>query len=257
MPKLPLTILITTFNEADHIHKIINNVIDWADEIMVVDSFSTDETVVILQQFKDITFFQRKYLGPADQKNWAIPQAKYPYVLILDADERVTPAAKQEINALFQDNSISKFDVYHVGFQLFFMGERVNYSGWQNDKPIRLIHRDKGRYNQNQVHEVIDSTGLKVGSLKNKCEHYTFKDLDTFLKKQMRYALWSAQDYELKTGRITAWHLLVKPFFRFFKHYVLKFGFLDGKIGFIISSIMAWNVFSRYMHLLEMRKLSK
>ena len=257
MPKLPLTILITTFNEADHIKAILNNVINWASEIIIVDSFSTDETVAIIQQFDGIILFQRKYSGPADQKNWAIPQAKYPHVLILDADERVTPAFKQEVETMFQDNSIDKFDVYHVGFQLFFMGTPVKYSGWQNDRPIRFIHRDKGRYNQNQVHEVIETKGLKVGFFKNRCEHYTFKDLDTFLKKQMRYAAWSAQDHESKTGRITFWHLLIKPFFRFFKHYILKLGILDGKIGFIISAMMAWNVFSRYVHMIEIRKSSK
>jgi glycosyltransferase involved in cell wall biosynthesis len=257
MPKLPLTILITTFNEAHHIEAILNNVMNWASEIIVVDSFSTDETVAILQQFDGIILFQRKYLGPADQKNWAIPQAKYPHVLLLDADERVTPALKQEIESLFKYDNIDKYNVYNIYFQHFVMGQRVQYSGWQNDKTIRLIQRDKARYNQNLVHEEIETIGLKVGFLKNRLDHYTFKDLDTFLKKQMRYAKWSAQDYEPKTGRITAWHLLIKPFFRFFKHYVLKFGFLDGKVGFIISAIMAWNVFSRYANIVEMRKLSK
>jgi glycosyltransferase involved in cell wall biosynthesis len=257
MPKLPLTILITTFNEAHHIKAILNNVIDWASEIMVVDSFSTDETVAILQQFDGIILFQRKYVGPADQKNWAIPHAKYPYILILDADERLTPALKQEIEAMFENDNIDKYNVYNIGFQHFFMEKFVKYSGWQNDKTIRLIQRDHARYNQNQVHEEIETTGLKVGMLKNKLEHYTFKDLDTFLKKQMRYAVWSAQDHEPHTGHITIWQLLIKPFFRFFKHYVLKFGFLDGKIGFIISAIMAWNVFLRYVNIVEMRKSSK
>jgi glycosyltransferase involved in cell wall biosynthesis len=257
MPKLPLTILITTFNEAHHIKAILNNVINWASEIMVVDSFSTDETVAILQQFDGIILFQRKYVGPADQKNWAIPQAKYSHVLILDADERLTPALKQEIEGMFENNTIDKCNVYNIGFQHFVMGKRVQYSGWQNDKTIRLIQRDQARYNQNQVHEEIETNRLKVGMLKNKLEHYTFKDLDTFLKKQMRYAAWSAQDHESRTGRITIWHLWIKPFFRFLKHYVLKLGFLDGKIGFIISAIMAWNVFLRYVNLVEMRKLSK
>jgi glycosyltransferase involved in cell wall biosynthesis len=257
MPKLPLTILITTFNEAHHIEALLQNVTDWAAEIMVVDSFSTDKTFTILQQFDGIKLFQRKYVGPADQKNWAIPQAQYPYILILDADERVTPALKAEIETVLKDESKNKSNVYRIGFQHFFMGKRVQYSGWQNDTAVRLIPRDKARYNQNQVHEEIDTQDLKVVFLKNKLEHYTYKDLDTFLKKQMRYAQWSAQDYEPKTGNITAWHLFVKPVFRFFKHYVLKFGFLDGKIGFIISAIMAWGVFSRYVHLIEMRKASK
>jgi glycosyltransferase involved in cell wall biosynthesis len=254
MSKLPITVLITTFNEAQHMEALLQNVSNWAAEILVIDSFSTDNTIAIIQQFEQIRCLQRKYIGPADQKNWAIPQATYSTVLLMDADERLTPALKLEIEAILVTNSFNNYDVYRIGFQHFFMGKRVQYSGWQNDTAVRLIQRDKARYNQNQVHEEIDTTHLKVGLLKYKFEHYTYRDLDTFLKKQMRYAAWSAQDYAPKTGQITVWHLWVKPFFRFFKHYVLKLGFLDGKVGLVISAIMAWGVFLRYVHIAEMRR---
>jgi uncharacterized membrane protein (UPF0182 family) len=95
---------------------------------------------------------------------------------------------------------------------------------------------------------------LTIGFLKNKFEHYTFKDLNHFIEKQKRYALWSADDKNHSTGKINYFHLIIKPFARFFKHFIIKRGFLDGHIGFMISAIAAWSVFLRYAYMLEKRR---
>lgn len=275
---LPLTVIFTTFNEAHNIGIALDTVRGWASEIIVVDSFSTDNTPSIVQQYSEINFFQREYLGPAFQKNWAIPLANNEWVLLMDADERVSKKMQLEIaeilrgypmsdvrcsmsdsSQLITHNShlITQKDCYWIGFIHYFMGKKVLYSGWQNDKTIRLIKRDKCRYNNNKVHEEIITTDLQVGQLKNKFEHYTFKDINHFITKQLRYAAWSAQDKENSTGRITYFHLLLKPFFRFCKHFILKKGFLDGYVGFIISAVAAWSVFMRYVYMLENRKVLK
>lgn len=222
-----------------------------AQEIIVVDSFSTDNTPQLAQKFTD-KVWQRAYQGPAEQKNWAIPQASHDWVLLLDADERVSPELWQAIGQIVAQNP--DVDAYHIPRKSQFMGRWIKYSGWQNDSVIRLIRRDKCRYNAVQVHEEIDTTGLRVGRLVPKLEHYTYKNLSHFLEKQRRYAEWSARDKIATTGRIGLFHLLLKPTFRFFSHYVLKLGILDGRQGFIISAIMGWSVFLRYLYMLELRQ---
>ena len=268
---LPLTVIFTTYNEAPNIRAALESVAAWVAEIIVVDSFSTDETMEIVKNFGGIQHFQRAYFGPADQKNWAIPQAKNEWVLLMDADERATPAMREEIAEILRGPSdlknkendvvtndktwvINDFDGYWIGFTHFFMGKKVRYSGWQNDKTVRLIRRDKCRYNGNRVHEEIVTEGLKIGRLVSKFDHYTFRDIEHFVQKQQRYAAWSAIDHENKTGKITAFHFVIKPLFRFFKHYFLKLGVLDGKIGFIIAAVAAWSVFLRYVKIVENRQ---
>jgi glycosyltransferase involved in cell wall biosynthesis len=266
-PKTNISVIFTTFNEAHNIKAAIDTVFEWADDIIVVDSFSTDATIDIIKSYPTIRLFQRKYEGPANQKNWAIPQAKHAWVLLMDADERTTTEMRLEITEILlryeipipsgrgSENTLQSknFDCYWMGFTHFFMGKKVRYSGWQNDKTIRLIQRDKCHYNDNRVHEEINMDGLNVGYIKNKFPHYTFKDIQHFVAKQERYARWSAEDHDLKTGQITYFHLFFKPIFRFFKHFVLKKGFLDGKVGFVISAVAAWSVFLRYVYLIEKR----
>jgi glycosyltransferase involved in cell wall biosynthesis len=276
---VPLTVIFTTFNEEDNIGIALDTVRGWASDIIVVDSFSTDKTESLVRQYSEIRFLQHEYTGPAFQKNWAIPLAKYKWVLLMDADERVSSDMQLEIADLLRgEEGISdsrfqipdstqrntqyaihntQYDCFWIGFTHYFMGKKVRYSGWQNDKTIRLIQRDKCRYNNNQVHEEIMTDGLEVGHLRNKFAHYTFKNIKHFVAKQERYAAWSAQDKDKTTGKITYFHLLLKPFFRFFKHFILKKGFLDGYVGFIISAVAAWSVFMRYVYMLDNRKKAK
>ena len=246
----PITVIFTTFNEAHNIAAAIESVC-WADELIVVDSFSSDQTVEIAKRMGAVVF-ERKYSGPGDQKNWAIPKAKNEWVLLMDADERVTTQLRKEIENTVSFNT--SYDAYWIGFQHYFMNRLVRHSGWGNDKTIRLIRRDKCRYNNSRVHEEIITKDIDVGILKNRFEHYTYKDIDHFIDKIQRYSSWSAEDYEPKTGHITWYHLVLKPVFRFLKHYVWKLGFLDGKVGFIISAIMAWGVMMRYVKIMEIRE---
>lgn len=246
--KLPITIIIPTFNEEDHIAELLQQV-TWAEEILVVDSFSTDRTVELVQQ-SSAKLLQRTYTGPADQKNWAIRQAKHNWVLILDADERLTPALEVEIKNLVQAETIT-YAGYWIYRQNYFMGKQMHYCGLDRDKVIRLIQRDLCAYDNKQVHEEIESTG-EIGFLKSKMEHYTYKNLAHFLSKNERYALWSAEDHLPKVKKVSSWHLFVKPIGRFLSQYIFKRGFLDGQAGFIFCVIMAWGVFLRYARIKEL-----
>ncbi len=248
--KHKVSVIITTFNEEVSIERALASVA-WADDILVVDSFSTDETVNIAQAY-GARVEQRTYQGPADQKNWAIPQAKHEWILLLDADEEVTPELEAEVKGWIEKDEIP-FDVAWIGRDNFFLGQPIRYSGWQGDKVVRFFHRDKARYDDVQVHEEIVTTGLRVTTLQARLQHYTYRDLDHFLDKMRRYAAWSAQDHAGRTPRVTLYHLWLKPTFRFFKHYILQQGFRDGKAGFMVSAIMAWGVFLRYAKLKELR----
>ena len=257
MFRLPITVIITTFNEAHNIEAALLSVNVCADEIIIVDSFSSDSTCEIIQnKFPCVKLLERSYSGPSDQKNWAIPQAKNNYILLMDADERATPEMWQEIETILKIPE-TICDAYWIGFIHFFMGQQVRYSGWQNDKTIRFIQRDKCRYNNNRVHEEILTEGLNIGIFKSKFLHYTYKDTVHFVRKQVRYARWSAEDHDAETNHITWYHLAIKPFYRFLKHFIFKLGFLDGRVGLIISSVAAWSVFMRYVFLLEKRKVKE
>ena len=248
-----LSVIITTFNEEHNIQGVLESVA-WADEVIVVDSFSEDRTVEIARQYTR-RVMQRQYTGPANQKNWAIPQASHEWILLLDADERVPEKLKLEIQKYLNQESIA-YDAFWIGRRNFFMGKEVHYSGWQGDAVVRFFRRDLCRYNDKQVHEEVITEGLRVGYLDNKLLHYTYHNMDHFLAKMRRYARWSAQDYSKKTKRVTAFHLFFKPLFRFFKHYLLQLGFLDGKVGLVVSVVMAWGVFLRYANLMERKRMN-
>lgn len=250
----PLSVIITTHNESEHIGPLLAH-LDWVSDILVVDSFSNDDTVAQAQA-AGARVVQRQYTGPADQKNWAIPQAKHPWILLLDADERVPDALKEEIINWLKQPEIP-YDCFWIKRRNFFMGQEIKYSGWQGDAVVRFFRRAVCRYNDLQVHEEIETTGLRVATLKNKMLHYTFKDATHFLDKTRRYARWSAQDYVARTGQVKWFHLFGKPAFRFFKHFLLKGGFRDGKVGLVVSVLMAWGVFLRYLYIFEGQRQNK
>ena len=147
MSATPLTVIISCFNEEKMIGDCLASV-RFADEIIVVDSFSTDRTLEIARPVVT-KLLQHEYVNPAAQKNWAIPQATHQWILILDADERATPELAAEIQAILQN---PKNDGYWIRRRNFFWGREIRYGNWQNDKVLRLFRRDKGRYVDVQVH---------------------------------------------------------------------------------------------------------
>ena len=247
LPKL--TAIIPTKNEAHNIEAALKSVL-FADEIMVVDSFSTDETVQLARTYTDFVL-QREYDYPASQKNWAISQASHEWVLLLDADERIPHELQMEIIEILKNGTDkSAFWIYRRNH---FMGKPIRFSGWQNDRVIRLIRRDKCRYADKLVHEEIETNG-EVGVFKNRMLHFTYTDLKTYLEKMDRYTTWAAMEKMKKNRRVNFFHLGIKPLYRFFTHYFLRFGFLDGKHGLIISVLSAYSVFLRYVKIFRLKE---
>jgi glycosyltransferase involved in cell wall biosynthesis len=244
-----LSVVLVTLNESHNIVGVLESV-KWADEIIIVDSFSTDDTCEIAKKYTE-KIYTRPFVSFSDQKNWAIEKAGHEWILLIDADERITPELREEIQAVLKKEI--QFDAFDLSRDNYFMGQKIRFSGWQGDTIVRLIKKSKCRYQNLNVHEVIEIKGLRMGHLRHKMTHYTFKDMDHFLDKMNKYAKLSALDYFDKTPHVGWYHLWVKPAFRFFKHFILKLGFLDGKVGFIISVLMSWGVFLRYFKIKEMR----
>lgn len=248
---LPITVLIPTLDEADNLSVLLPLLQGKAGEILVADSYSKDATVELALEH-GARIVQRVYDYPAAQKNWAIPQARYEWVLIFDADERPTPELWDEIR-----DKIERPDgcqAYWIRRLNHFGGRRLRYSGWQGDRVIRLLRRDQCRYTDRRVHEEIDTRGLRIGHLRAPMLHFTYRDMDHFLAKMQRYSRWAAQDlHERGRRRVNGFHLWLKPAFRFFKHFVWQGGFLDGRTGLTVSAIMAWGVFLRYAYLMEIQ----
>jgi glycosyltransferase involved in cell wall biosynthesis len=252
MPRQKITALIPTFNEEKNIRDCIQSV-KWADEIFIVDSHSTDRTLEIARQFTN-RIVQHQYVNSAAQKNWAIPQASHSWVLIVDADERVTPALKNEILQILRSNNNA--DGYYIFRKNHFMGKPINFCGWQRDKVLRLFKRDLGRYQQRHVHADVIING-KTDTLKNKLLHYTFNTFDQYMKKFDRYTSWAADDRAKKTPLVKWHHITLRPAWRFFRQYFLQLGFLDGLAGLIICSLSAYSVFLKYAKLWELHQKNK
>ncbi|NCG03728.1 MAG: glycosyltransferase [Bacteroidetes bacterium] len=229
-----ISAIVTTYNEEKNIENCLNS-IEWADEILVIDSFSTDNTVPLCEKF-GARVLQRKYNYAADQKNWAIPQAKHPWIVLLDADEMVSENLAAEIKEILRTRP--KQTAFWVRRTNFFLGKKVRFCGWQNDRVVRLFYRDYHRYENKMVHAEIEHT-KPFGSLNSTIIHHTTSNLEHYTKKIERYAHYAAQSYIKKNKNIGLFNLYIKPTFKFLNSYILRGGVLDGKTGWIICKLRA------------------
>jgi glycosyltransferase involved in cell wall biosynthesis len=251
-----VTAIIPTYNEEAHIEAAIESV-SWADEIIIVDSFSNDKTVELAKKF-NVKILEHEYINSASQKNWVIPKASHPWIFLLDADERCTPELKDEILTIIKMGTpFVAFWIYRINH---FMGEKIRFSGWQSDKVIRLFKRDDCRYQNLNVHAEIETKG-EISVLKNKLIHYTYKDLMTYLKKADRYTTWGAQDrfekFKKNNKTIGPGYIFFRPIGRFLRHYFLRLGFLDGAHGLVVSMLASYNVFIRALKIWRLQKGEK
>ncbi|MBX2827835.1 MAG: glycosyltransferase family 2 protein [Flavobacteriaceae bacterium] len=233
-----------TLNEASVIEDFIKS-LHFVDEIIIVDSHSTDDTAALASQFDKVKVVLRKFDNFSDQKNFAIDQATHDWILFFDPDEEITQALAQEIQSVLKN---PKADAYRVKRQLHFMGKRIKYSGFQTDWVVRIFRKEKGRYNGNLVHETLDVSGT-LGKLKSRLPHHTYKSMDDYTGKLHRYSSLQARMLYKKGKKPNLYHFLFRPWYRFWHQYILRLGILDGKEGFILAYINAFSVFKRYVNL--------
>jgi glycosyltransferase involved in cell wall biosynthesis len=244
-----LTAIVTTLNEATRIESCLRR-LSFADEVLVVDSFSTDGTPDLAGKL-GARVVQHEYESPAAQKNWAIPQASDEWVLIVDADEWVTEELAEEIARTISHPGAR--DGYEIRRRNFFLGREIRYSGWQNDWVLRLFRRDRGRYVERQIHERLAVQG-SVARLRGRLLHHSYRSLEDYWRKLRRYAEWNAQEARRRGDRVSPLHMMLHPALRFLKAYLAQGGILDGGHGLAVSLLTAMYAGAKDLRIWELQQ---
>lgn len=242
-----ISALLITFNEEENIEAVLEN-ISFADEIIVVDSYSTDNTIDLAKKFPHVKIIQRAFVNYTDQKSFALDQASYNWVLFLDADERVTPLLQKEILETVQIKQ-NPIVAYYFVRTFMFQDKVLRFSGWQSDKNYRLFRKDRVKFDLNRiVHETLEIDG-KSATLTHKLLHYSYTHYEDYKHKMVKYGQMKARE-EFRKGHRTRWyHYFFRPLYKFFNHYILRLGILDGKKGIVICYLNALGVYARYKEL--------
>jgi glycosyltransferase involved in cell wall biosynthesis len=248
VPKLSVTII--TLNEAAHIGAAIDSVA-WADEVLVVDSGSTDSTVEIARA-RGATVMHRDWSGWVDQKNFAAQHASHDWILSLDADERVPAPLAGEIREALSSAPTSLG--YRVPRVTFHLGKWIRTTDFYPDDQTRLYDRRAGGWRGKYVHESVAIDG-PVGRFRHDLEHYSFRDLVDHLDRVNRYTTLAARQMHEAGRRAGLFDLLVHPAAAFLRNYILRRGVMDGTAGLIISIINAYSVFLKFAKLWEFRRI--
>ena len=246
-----ISALAIVFNEEHNIRDYLNNYA-FADEIIVVDSFSSDATLYIIEkEFPHVQIHKRVFDNFSSQRNFAISKAANDWVIFFDADERI------DVNGILELTTAVSKSTTEVAFwikrQLYFKKNKVHYGGFNKDKAIRVFRKSKCYYSSQLVHEQLVTNG-NVGYLKAIINHFSYESNAELLKKRLTYSKLRAQELRAKNLVPTVFHFEIKPKIRFFKHFFLELGFLDGKQGFELAKIMEKHVYMRYVYLNEIYK---
>ncbi|MBA3269708.1 MAG: glycosyltransferase family 2 protein [Acidobacteria bacterium] len=242
-----LTVTVITRDEEANIAAALDSV-RWADEIIVVDSQSTDATVAIAHRFTDKVTV-RPWPGYAAQKNFAAEQASHDWILSLDADERVSPALATEVRALMDGTpSATGYRIPRVTNHL---GRWIRSTDWYPDHQLRLYDRRRARWTGRLVHESVTAEG-PVGRLRGELQHYAYRDIAHHLQTMDRYTTLAARQMYADGRRATWVDVLVTPRLTFFRNYILRGGFRDGMAGLVISAMNSYYVGLKFAKLWEL-----
>ena len=245
--KFKLTAIIPTYNNEKIIRRCLESV-KWADEILVVDSHSTDQTLAICREY-GARIAQHEYINSAIQKNWAIPQASHEWVLLMDSDEEIEPGFREEVESILKD-SMEGIEGYRIPRKNLVYGRWVKSCGVYPDSLVRLFLK-KCRYIERAVHAHIDLEPARAGELKHHIIHHDLTDLHSYHVKFARYMNYEL-DQLVKEGRkFRLREITLRPIYMFCWSYFYKQGFRDGIRGFLLSVLNAYYNFSMYMKLWE------
>lgn len=245
-----ISALAIVYNEEHNIREYLENM-SFADEIVVVDSFSTDRTPeIIKKEYPHVRFYQRVFDDFSSQRNYTIKLATNDWVIFFDADERVSQKGIAEIVA--KVNSKPEEVAFFVKRIFYYEGRPLINNAFNTDKTVRIFRKSKCRYSRKLVHEKLVIRG-KTGLLKAAIDHYSFKTKEEFLNKRLLYSQLKAKELLDKRIKPTAYHFSIRPKFRFFKYYILKLGLLNGRRGYEIAKILSHDEYMRYVYLQEMQ----
>ncbi|NNK39372.1 MAG: glycosyltransferase family 2 protein [Winogradskyella sp.] len=248
---IKLSGVIITYNEEKHLEKCLRSLQDVVDEIIVVDSYSTDRTPEICKAF-NVTFIQQEFLGYIEQKNFALTQASYDYILSLDGDEALSDELKK---AIVNTKQHWKYDGYYCHRLNNYCGQWIKHSDWYPDRKLRLFKKDAGVWSGLNPHDRFTLNNPKsLGKLKGDLHHWIYSNYREHNLKVEKFSTIAAKAYYKEGKRSSIWKIIYRPTWAFFKAYFLRLGFLDGLNGFIIC-VQTYNVtFLKYIKLYELQK---
>ncbi|MFH1387045.1 MAG: glycosyltransferase family 2 protein [bacterium] len=262
-----ISVLIPVYNQEKRIEDCLKSVV-WADEVIIVDSFSTDNTLDLCRKYT-AKIIQHKYVNSATQKNWALANLDFvgEWILIIDSDEILTPELKDEI---LRRVGQEKYTGYYFPRKNFFLGKWIRHGGWYPDWNIKLFKKGAGKFEDKCVHAEALVAG-PVGRLENPITHYPRESISDYLKHLDQFTSWRAQDIyqstssEMEVNLVSlpwfirpplklTWRLLpFKPFWRFVWFYFFKLGFLDGYHGFLLAVLEGWSIYLSYAKAWELK----
>ena len=252
---MKISAVIITFNEEKNIERCLKSLTEIADEIIVVDSFSTDKTEEICKNYKT-TFIKHKFDGHIQQKNWAKEQANFNYVLSLDADETVSSELKNSILNLKKQKNLA--DAYYFNRRTNYCGKWINHSGWYPDKKLRLWNTSKGKWGGENPHDkFIIEKGATEQHLFGDLYHYSYYSISEHSLQTNKFTDINAQVLFDKGKQTNLLQIILKPTWKFFRNYFIKLGILDGYYGFVVCAITAHGTFQKYIKLKELIDNSK
>jgi glycosyltransferase involved in cell wall biosynthesis len=247
--RAPLSVTIITLNEEQNIRACLESV-RWADEIVVCDSGSQDKTLEICREFTDQIYVD-EWRGFGAHKNLCLDRTSHPWILSLDADERVTAGLRRAIEGILAGSEAA--DGYWFPRQNYFLGRWMRSSGWYPDHVLRLFRRAKGRFKERAVHESVVVDG-RVEYLQEPLEHHTYRTISDYLKRMDRYSGLAAEELNRAGRRAGPADLLLRPPLTFLRMYLLRGGIREGGHGLVLAGLYACYTFAKYAMLWEMRR---
>ncbi len=237
-----VTAIVTSYNEERSISDCLES-LQWCDEILLVDSFSTDRTLEVAGRFPEVRILQHEYFGAAAQKNWAARHATHEWLLFFDSDERCTPPLREEIEQLL--TAQPEFDAYTIRRDVWFLGKRLRFSGWQNDRVVRLVRAGTASYERRRVHAQLVPDG-PAPMLRNSMEHRMVEDLPEYTARVTRYGVWGAAQCWRDGKRSGLIEVIGRPAWRLGRDLFLFGGVLDGMRGWISCALGAYATFVKW-----------
>lgn len=248
---IALTATIITFNEEKNIERCLQSLQGVADEIVVIDSHSKDQTKSICERF-GVTFITHDFKGHIEQKNVAIDRASHPWILSLDADEALTEELRASILSVKKNPTLYGYSFNRL---TYYCGHWVRYCGWYPDTKLRLVHKDHARWTGVNPHDRLAMNhGEPIGHLKGDLLHYSYYTREDHLRQIDYFSRIAAKEL-IQRGKKSSWPLIaLKVTAQFFKSFILKTGFLDGKTGWTISRLSAFATYKKYHTLLKLNR---
>lgn len=243
-----ISAVIITFNEEKNIRRCLDSILGIADEIIIIDSYSTDNTKAICAEYQ-VNFIETDWLGYSKSKNFGIEKSQFPYILSLDADEALSETLKTQ---LLKEKEKGLKGAYAFNRLSNYCGKWIRHGDWYPDRKMRLWNKEDGEW-EGEIHESVRlKKGITVSRLKGDIHHYSYYNISEHINQINKYSSLSAKALHSKNKKAGVIKLVVSPFIQFGGSYVLKLGFLDGFEGFAIALITAFGTFLKYAKLRKM-----